>query len=60
MHIKYKFIDPLVSTGYLFRDRHPVDGRKKIFEKRVSAEEMREKQRNTKLLYLRIYFPRMS
>jgi len=56
VHIKYKFIDPLVSTGYLFRDRHPVDGRKKIFEKRVSAEEMKRKTKKYQTFVLKDIF----
>ncbi|MBU7030588.1 MAG: hypothetical protein HXS48_26885 [Theionarchaea archaeon] len=56
VHIKYKFVDPLVSTGYLFRDRHPVDGRKKIFEKRVSAEEMKKKTKEYQAFVLKDIF----
>jgi hypothetical protein len=44
VHLKNKFSDPLVSTGYLFRDEHPVDKRMKIFDKLVTEENMKKKQ----------------
>jgi hypothetical protein len=42
VHLKQKFTDPLVGTGYLLCEKHPTDGRMKIFEKRVSANEMKK------------------
>jgi hypothetical protein len=41
VYLKQKFTDPLVGTGYLLCEKHPTDGRMKIFEKRVSADEMK-------------------
>ena len=44
VHLKNKFSDPLVSTGYLYRDEHPVDKRMKIFDKLVSEDEMKKQE----------------
>ena len=57
VHLKHKFVDPLVGTGYLFRKEHPVDGRKKLFEKRISAEEMRKKTKEYQTFVLKDIFP---
>ena len=56
VHVKYKFVDPLVSTGYLFKKEHPTDGRKKLFEKRISADEMRKKTKEYQTFVLKDIF----
>ncbi|MGD2251240.1 MAG: hypothetical protein PVF58_22815 [Candidatus Methanofastidiosia archaeon] len=43
VHLKNKYTDPLVSTGYLFCDTHPEDKRKKLFEKLILPDEMKKK-----------------
>jgi len=56
VHLKHKYSDPLLGTGYLLLKDHPVDGRKKIFEKRISEEEIIKKTKEYQTFVLKDIF----
>jgi hypothetical protein len=60
VHLKNKYTDPLVSTGYLFCDTHPEDKRKKLFEKLILPDEMKKKIKEYHTFVLKYKFSSLN
>ena len=56
VHLKNKYTDPLVSTGYLFCKDHPADGRKKLFENLISEDKIKKKIKEYQTFVLKDIF----